>query len=394
MTNIIFFRPRPPPTAMQCDPKCSQYQPCISACPIETCDTANERGKDKKYCIDDTCVEGCQLKGCPEGHIYTNETYSECVPKTTCKPVCKEINGITYYEGDVTKRDNCHTCHCSKGKEICVGLPCNDRSILPEHTSQPPVYHDASAKCISGWTPWLNQDMGDANKMIYNGHSDTKINDIEPLPNYYLLKNIIGGSAACNISSMKQIECRTVNTHINPKQTGEDAECSLERGLYCEGKCHDYEIRVLCDCEDHLDVFTTPKVPHIWKTTTQSYMRIVQSTTTASVLINEHCDKNVPHVEYPGDCEKFLHCQPMNDGTYKYAEKTCGPTMLFNPITMICDWPAAVLAIKPTCGHMEIHETTSAKYIEEKDTRCPPGMEFLLFNFLRIFHSKEKLRYF
>jgi len=66
---------------------------------------------------------------------------------------------------------------------------------------------------------------------------------------------------------------------------------------------------------------------------------------------DQPCDPNAaPHVEYPGDCHKFKHCMPQQDGTYKYAIKNCGDSMMYNPISMVCDWPAAVIAIKPECG--------------------------------------------
>lgn len=52
----------------------------------------------------------------------------------------------------------------------------------------------------------------------------------------------------CPIDMIKDIKCRTVDTLQSAKETGEQAECSLERGLYCEGGCHDYEISVYCQC--------------------------------------------------------------------------------------------------------------------------------------------------
>ncbi|CAB0012440.1 unnamed protein product, partial [Nesidiocoris tenuis] len=47
---------------------------------------------------------------------------------------------------------------------------------------------------------------------------------------------------------MVDIRCRTVEGHLNNKESGEEAECSLERGLFCTGTCSDYEIQVLCQC--------------------------------------------------------------------------------------------------------------------------------------------------
>lgn len=56
----------------------------------------------------------------------------------------------------------------------------------------------------------------------------------------------------CPTLKMVDIECRTVHTHIPAKQTGLDAECSLDNGLFCqatEGEtCPDFEIRVYCQC--------------------------------------------------------------------------------------------------------------------------------------------------
>lgn len=43
---------------MQCDPHCSEYNQCIPACPVETCDNILDQGKDQRMCNDDTCVEG------------------------------------------------------------------------------------------------------------------------------------------------------------------------------------------------------------------------------------------------------------------------------------------------------------------------------------------------
>lgn len=136
---------------MQCDPHCSEYKPCISPCGVETCDNILEHGKDSKLCTDDACVEGCQIKPCPEGQIYSNSSFLECVPISICRPACMHKNGVDYYEGDVTYSDNCQTCHCSKGKEMCIGMPCMATSILPYHTRD---YQDASQNCKSGWSEY------------------------------------------------------------------------------------------------------------------------------------------------------------------------------------------------------------------------------------------------
>lgn len=110
--------------AMQCDPTCSNYHPCISPCPADTCDNLMHP-KNQRLCNTDVCVEGCKLKDCPEGSVYSNSSYSECVPKSLCKPVCLEENGVTFYENDIIVSDSCHSCKCSRGSKVCVGAPCS-----------------------------------------------------------------------------------------------------------------------------------------------------------------------------------------------------------------------------------------------------------------------------
>lgn len=281
---------------MQCDPHCSEYKPCISACGVETCDNLLHHGKDSKLCSEDTCVEGCHIKPCPEGQIYSNSSFLECVPKSVCRPPCMHVNGIDYYEGDVTFSDNCQTCHCSKGKEICIGVPCTATSILPYHS---PAYRgDESQDCKSGWSEWINQER--LNDGASTSKSVTKLNDYEPLPNAFMLKNY-KNSAFCDADFMTEIECRSVDSRLHPKEIGEDAECSLERGLFCTGQCHDYEIRVFCSCGgDDVEIITIPSASH----TTQRYKqpvykseKIVEMTTETIVIHHGSiCDPAIPHV--------------------------------------------------------------------------------------------------
>lgn len=79
---------------MQCDENCSTYSPCISTCPRETCDNLVVLGDKSHLCGEDTCVEGCLPKACPDGEIYQTANYSECVPRATCKPVCMTIDEV------------------------------------------------------------------------------------------------------------------------------------------------------------------------------------------------------------------------------------------------------------------------------------------------------------
>lgn len=114
---------------MQCDERCAQYSPCISSCPIETCDNILIRESLTKMCKQDTCIEGCQVKLCPPNFVYSNSSLLECIPSGACKPFCLEIDGKKYFEGDLIEEDACHTCYCSRGKKNCQGQPCLSTTV-------------------------------------------------------------------------------------------------------------------------------------------------------------------------------------------------------------------------------------------------------------------------
>ncbi|XP_031619378.1 hemocytin isoform X2 [Contarinia nasturtii] len=354
---------------MQCDPHCSEYKPCISACGVETCDNILDQGKNSKLCTEDTCVEGCHIKPCPYGEIYLNDSYTECVSKSICKPICLTLNGVDYFEGDVIKSDNCQTCHCSKGKQICVGVPCTVTTTLPFHA--PVVMNqDESATCKTGWSEWINQEsLSDGQK----SKNLTKFNDNEPLPNAFMLKNF-KNSAFCDANYMSQIECRSVDSHLHPKVIGEDAECSLERGLVCEGQCHDYEIRVFCNCIiDDVEIMTLDHTtPRYVQPIYQS--KIIEMTTATPTVYGSICNPAIPHVEKPGNCHEFYHCTMNTSGVWTFVEKSCGKDMMFHPQAMVCDHIDNVKRIKPECGQLqynvnnEVNKVTEIEKIIEKTT--------------------------
>ncbi|XP_046603352.1 hemocytin isoform X1 [Neodiprion virginianus] len=323
---------------MQCDEDCSTYSPCVSTCPRETCDNIFILGDNSHLCSLDSCVEGCLPKPCPEGKIYQNSSYSECVPKASCKPVCMVIDGVTYYEGDQIESDDCHSCYCSRSKKTCQGQPC---PTTPE--SIPTIPMEEKHECISGWTTWINRDLPVKGK---------KVSDVEPLPSTLDLLGI-KGSAVCTKDQMVDIKCRSVQNHITPKESGLDnVECSLERGLYCQAlpdqkPCIDFEISVLCQCTH----------------TTGTIETRPQTTTYESTNITKYlpCDLAKPYQAHPRDCRAFFQCAPGSDGP-ELVEKWCGPGTLYNPISQVCDWPSVVILQKPECA------------IETTTTIVPPTM--------------------
>ncbi|XP_067647324.1 hemocytin isoform X2 [Eurosta solidaginis] len=330
---------------MQCDPHCAEYQACTPACAVETCDNFLDQGMTERMCNQENCIEGCLIKPCDDGMIYLNDTYRECVPKADCKPVCMIRDGKTYYEGDITYTDECATCRCSKKKEVCSGVKCaepitTERSarVVTDSTTQHPLGTEEQTKCVRGWTRWFDKDTDTSGKLIH-------LNDEEKLPRYDRMESIYG---TCVKKFMKKIECRVVGTHESPDYMDENVRCNLQDGLVCQGQCHDYELRVFCQCDDEL--LTTP-VP------------------TERPQIGQPCNSLIAeYKEYPGDCHKFLHCQPITGGTsWSYVEKTCGEFMMFNPTVYVCDHISTVQQIKPSCGK----PLTSAEV--ETPSECPEG---------------------
>ncbi|XP_043259225.1 hemocytin isoform X1 [Colletes gigas] len=301
---------------MQCNEKCSTYSPCVSTCPRETCDNLMILKDQSHLCSQDTCVEGCSVKTCSNGEVYSNDSYTECVPREVCKIPCIEINGVTYYEGDSVSNDDCQACFCSRGKVLCKGEPCTTvLSTVPLEEPQ---------KCVDGWSVWLNQDPAIKGR---------KIKDREPLPSHLDLANI-QGSAVCDRSHMVDIRCRSVKHHLTPKETGLDVECSLERGLYCQSQpklpCIDFEISVLCQCS---------------ATTTEKINTVPPSTVKPTY---EECSVEQPNKPHPTDCHLFYQCVPgVNEN--QFVEKSCGQTLLYNSQAQVCDWPANVLFLRPEC---------------------------------------------
>jgi hypothetical protein len=68
-----------------------------------------------------------------------------------------------------------------------------------------------------------------------------------------------------------------------------------------------------------------------------------------SIAGPKYCDVNNPNSRHPGDCHRFYHCKDTLEGP-ELVEKTCGPYMMYNHMKQVCDWPAAVIALRPECA--------------------------------------------
>lgn len=63
----------------------------------------------------------------------------------------------------------------------------------------------------------------------------------------------------------------------------------------------------------------------------------------------KRCDPARPHSAHPTNCYSFYHCVDRLTGI-EQVEKTCNPPTMFNPDTMVCDWPESVMRLRPECA--------------------------------------------
>lgn len=53
----------------------------------------------------------------------------------------------------------------------------------------------------------------------------------------------------CIHDKVDDIQCRPTKAIKGLKNVKENVDCSLKKGLVCDGKCKDYEIRIHCKCQ-------------------------------------------------------------------------------------------------------------------------------------------------
>ena len=67
----------------------------------------------------------------------------------------------------------------------------------------------------------------------------------------------------------------------------------------------------------------------------------------SEIALQDSCDEALINVIVPGDCSAFFHCTGLQSPKVK---KHCAPGTLFNPVTLICDWPLNVYKVRPECN--------------------------------------------
>ena len=57
---------------MQCA-KGKSYTPCMSTCPMKTCDNLSKQKHQTQLCNDEPCVEGCSPDTCSKDSVYEDD---------------------------------------------------------------------------------------------------------------------------------------------------------------------------------------------------------------------------------------------------------------------------------------------------------------------------------
>ncbi|XP_071503153.1 mucin-5B-like [Diadema antillarum] len=183
-------------------------------------------------------------------HIFSNETDDAA----TCDP---EI-GLQCRNGPL--RPPCRDyeirflCCGSTCPPKCWPKPTTPRTPPPTTTLPPPTTtietttpetttpeRPECEKCLRFcvWTPWCNDEA--PGRLASDALVEEELlSDVQHYP---------GFPAICIIR--KDVECRTVDTHIFSNETDDAATCDPEIGLQCRNgplrpPCRDYEIRFLC----------------------------------------------------------------------------------------------------------------------------------------------------
>lgn len=109
--------------------------------------------------------------------------------------------------------------------------------------------------------------------------------------------------------------------------------------------------------------------PEKWVPPTDNTIYVPNTYQTRPCFLTQ-CEINNAHDEHPFSCFKFLHCAPGPNGTLVYAEKTCGPNMMFNPVIKNCDHIYNVKAMKPNCatnaGETELFNECTVEPLENQ----------------------------
>merc|ERR1712106_279800 len=80
----------------------------------------------------------------------------------------------------------------------------------------------------------------------------------------------------------------------------------------------------------------------------------------------ERCDPDRPLLPHQSDCNIFYQCNQVRNGGVNLIEQSCEESLMFNPISMVCDFDYNVLKMRPECKTKE-KPTDQAELLNPED---------------------------
>ncbi|XP_072175733.1 uncharacterized protein [Diadema setosum] len=184
------------------------------------------------------CEEPMEYREC----ACPTEEFPSCTSYDPTDPMCgtEPVSGCFCPEGTMPVGDN-----------TCVPCPTPTVPATPSTTTTECVEKWYYA-CI--WSIWYNDEAG--GQLASDADEETEsLEDIQHIPDF---------PAFCVFP--KDVECRTVDTHMFANETDDAATCDVNRGLFCKNspntpRCRDYEVRFLCCGQIHTVTCGTEEPP-------------------------------------------------------------------------------------------------------------------------------------
>ena len=94
------------------------------------------------------------------------------------------------------------------------------------------------------------------------------------------------------------------------------------------------------------------------------------------------------HIPVAHNCHAFYHCWGP-----RLTIKHCGPFLMFNPVTKVCDWPSVVKYIRPMCDPYHKPAKNELKRVDLiKPTVTELGSSSFISSFVLIFQQIKYLK--
>ena len=136
--------------------------------------------------------------------------------------------------------------------------------------------------------------------------------------------------------------------------------------MICDWPLNVYKIKPECKISPSKiivqDSKSTTKMAETDNAATKTFETATTSVPGHEALIQasgDECDVSLINTIYPGDCQAFYHCVGAPGSPGKAVKKKCGPGTIFNPFSLICDWPSNVYKIRPECNPANLVESTT-----------------------------------